>query len=105
MAIKPRNPKLQTFGREKNVNIQIIADSVEAAIDAAYSHIPSEFVILVGDSDIQPSVAKIITHGFRVHIWSWENCIVGDHSWQANQLVHFHLLDPYLEQISFYDKI
>jgi hypothetical protein len=109
-AIKSCNVKVETFershwsGREKKVDAKIISDAVEAASDAFYARTSSEFVIVSGDSDIQMAVEKIAKRGFVVHVWSWENCLSNDYKYHANELVHVHLLDPYLEQIGFHNN-
>jgi hypothetical protein len=77
---------------------------VEDAIDASYRGTPSEFVIVSGDSDIQTAVEKIAKRGFIVHVWSWENCLASEYKHQTNELVHVHLLDPYLNQIGFHSN-
>jgi hypothetical protein len=99
-AIKSCQIKVKTFkrnpysGREKNV---------DDAGEAYHSYTPSEFVIVSGDSDIQRAVAKIISRGFPVHVWSWKNCLANEYG-DALKLVHVHLLDPYLDRIGFLNR-
>ncbi|KAK4101842.1 hypothetical protein N658DRAFT_39608 [Parathielavia hyrcaniae] len=68
------------------------------------SGIPSEFVIVSGDSDIQTAIDKIVKCGFRVHVWAWDNCMAGEYRRQTEELVHVHYLDPYLDQITYHNR-
>lgn len=86
--------------REKKVNAQIITDFVDDAVSAFHTKIPSEFVIVSGNSSLQPAIRKMAEKcKFPIHVWSWNNSLASEYK-QVQRLVYLHRLDPYLDTIS-----
>lgn len=108
-AIESHNVNVSTFarsswtGREKQVDSKINVDSVAEAAKAYYRQIPSAFMIVSGDRDLLSAVSKITKEfEFRVHVWSWKNCLASVYTQQQeDKLIRVHLLDDYLEKIGF----
>lgn len=77
-AIESHNVKVSTFarsswtGREKEVDAEIVADSVDEASEAYRDQIPSTFIMVSGDRDLLSAIRKIRDkYKFPVHVWSW----------------------------------
>ena len=110
-AIELHDIKVRTFlrsswtRREKEVDAELIADSVEEASEAYYNTIPAVFIIVSGDRDLHAAVVKIAKRGFPVHIWSWKNGIANSFTKEDKdidpRLFRVHYLDPYLETVGF----
>ncbi|EON99059.1 hypothetical protein UCRPA7_5386 [Phaeoacremonium minimum UCRPA7] len=108
-AIESHNVKVSTFarsswtGREKEVDAEIVADSVDEASEAYRDQMPSTFIMVSGDRDLLSAIRKIRDkYGFSVHVWSWKNCLASIYMQpQGRELVQVKLLDDYLEQIGF----
>lgn len=101
--------------REKKVDGQLIADSVNDAAEEFFfkqhsrASIPDvvHFVIVSGDADIRPAVSKIeVNQGIITHVWSWSNALASEYRYisrdedpEGNIIVHE--LDKHLDTISF----
>ncbi|KAF4446022.1 hypothetical protein FALBO_17120 [Fusarium albosuccineum] len=104
------NVNIKTFdrcprsGREKEVDTNIVADSVEDVTDASHRKTPSEFILVSGDRDFQCTAWKIIKRGYHVHLWSWRSALSSVYrelAYQKEGSVTVHLLDNFLEEIGF----
>ncbi len=110
-AIESHDIKVRTFARsswtrrEKEVDAELIADSVEEASEAYYTAIPAVFIIVSGDRDLRSAVVRIAKKGFPVHIWSWKNGLANSFTREDKDinpsLFRVHYLDPYLETVGF----
>ncbi|KAL8284898.1 hypothetical protein RB597_002123 [Gaeumannomyces tritici] len=108
-AFEQHDIKVRTFARsswtrrEKEVDTELIADSVEEASEAYYTGIPAVFIIVSGDRDVRSAVVKIVGRGFPVHIWAWKNGIAKAFTREDPDinpdLFKAHLLDPHLEDM------
>lgn len=104
-TIKSHDVYVSTFARstwnkrEKEVDAEIIADSVEKALKASYEKVQCDFIIVSGDRDLRPAVEKIKKYGFQVHIWSWKKALAS--VYRIDDDVKVYLLDNYLEEIGF----
>ncbi|KAL8371850.1 hypothetical protein RB595_001580 [Gaeumannomyces hyphopodioides] len=106
-AIEQHDIKVTTFERsswtrrEKEVDAELIADSVEEVCHAFYTDIPAVFIIVSGDRDVRAAVIKIVRKGFPVHIWAWRNGIASAFTKEDPDinpdLFKVHYLDPHLE--------
>lgn len=109
-AIESYNVQVSTFarcswtGRRKEVDAEIIADSVDESSDDYHRAAGSVFMIVSGDRDLDRAVQKISQkHGFRVHVWSWRNAIAGIYSQRQADRVEVHYLDDYINDIGFHE--
>lgn len=109
-ALKSHNINVNLFARsswtkrEKQVDAELIADLVAQASKAYYLQIPTVFIIVSGDQDINTAVEKITSDfGHRVHVWSWKDGLsdVYKRHEEKRDLVQVHLLDDYLDYIGF----
>lgn len=89
--------------REKELDLELIVDSVDEACDLYYNQIPAVFIIVSGDIVVRSAVVKITRKGFRVHLWPWKNGLAKvfteedkDIDWDLFQV---HYLDSLLERI------
>lgn len=109
-AIESHNVEVSTFarsswtGREKEVDAEMIADSVDEASEDYHSTADSVFMIVSGDRDLDRAVQKISQkYGFQVHVWSWKNALAGIYSQRQVDLVEVHQLDDYINDIGFHE--
>ncbi len=71
-AIEAHNVKVKTHpwstwnNREKKVDADMIADSVEYSADCFYGKVKAEFMIVSGDPDLEAAADKITGRGFLV---------------------------------------
>ncbi len=111
-AIASHNVKVNTFKRsswtrrEKQVDAELIADSIEQACEARLNKIPAVFIIVSGDRDLRSAITRITKkRGFQVHLWSWKNGLAGAYTKDdediAQHLFEVHLLDNYLDEVGF----
>ncbi|KAF2687082.1 hypothetical protein K458DRAFT_385905 [Lentithecium fluviatile CBS 122367] len=106
-VIRSNNVNVNTFkrskwtGQEKKVDAQLIADTTDRAAEDYYRGVEAEFVLVSGDSDMLPAVYKIVARGFRVHIWSWKNCLASEYRHQVVEGIQVHELDAHLSEIGF----
>ncbi|KAK4154002.1 hypothetical protein C8A00DRAFT_33256 [Chaetomidium leptoderma] len=110
-AIESHDVNVNTFERsswtrrEKQVDAELIADSIEQASEAYHQQVPTVFIIVSGDRDVRTAVVRI-TKKYRcqVHLWSWKNGLAGvykrDDGIAAN-LFEVHFLDDHLEKVGF----
>lgn len=104
-AIRSHDVHVSTFARsawnkrEKEVDAEIIADSVEAALVASHDKVRCDFIIVSGDRDLHRAVEKIKKYGFPVHIWSWKRCLASVYTKDAD--IDVYKLDEHLEEIGF----
>ncbi|MBE3048844.1 NYN domain-containing protein [Candidatus Bathyarchaeota archaeon] len=109
-AIESHNVEVNTFarsswtGREKEVDAEIIADSVSDASDDYHDAVGSVFIIVSGDRDIARAVQKI-SHKYqlKVHVWSWKNALSSIYSQRQASQVAVHVLDNHLNDIGFHE--
>ncbi|KAJ4292886.1 hypothetical protein N0V88_005546 [Collariella sp. IMI 366227] len=112
-AIASHNVKVCTFERsswtkrEKQVDAELIAESVAQAANAYHSQIPTVFIIVSGDRDVRSAVSRITRkYGCHVHMWSWQNCLAKVYTRPDNEidpsLFDVHLLDEYLDEVTFH---
>ncbi len=110
-AIKSHNIEVSTHARsswtrrEKEVDNDIIAESVDNSTDAYHNATPAVFIIVSGDRDLRPAIIRITKRGFHVHLWSWRNGLSKVFTEPDDEiessLFHVHYLDPYLEKVGF----
>lgn len=109
-AIESHNVQVSTFarsswtGREKEVDAEIIADSVDESSEDYHRAAGSVFMIVSGDRDLDRAVQKISQkYGFQVHVWSWRNALAGIYSQRQANRVDVHYLDDYINDIGFHE--
>ncbi|KAL2673569.1 hypothetical protein Neosp_012011 [[Neocosmospora] mangrovei] len=82
-AIESCEVEVHTFerspwnSREKEVDAEIIAASVDDAADLYYNGKSAIFIIVSGDKDLLRAVLRIAKRKFEVHVWSWANGMSG----------------------------
>ena len=112
-AIASHGVKVNTFPRsswtrrEKQVDAELIADSIEQASEAYHKQIPAVFIIVSGDLDVRTAITRITKkHGCQVHLWSWENGLARAFTREdkdiAQDLFKVHLLDNHLDEVGFH---
>jgi hypothetical protein len=115
-AIESHNVKVNTFERsswtrrEKQVDAELIADSIEQASEAYHKQIPTVFIIVSGDRDVRSAVVRITRkYHCQVHLWSWKNGLATVYKRNdeeiAQGLFEVHFLDDYLEKVGFHANI
>ncbi|KAK3897041.1 hypothetical protein C8A05DRAFT_48187 [Staphylotrichum tortipilum] len=110
-AIQAHNIKVRTHPRsswtrrEKEIDSDIIADSVSNATAASFNGTRAVFIIVSGDRDLRPAMIKITQMGFHAHLWSWSNGLAKIFTLPDDEieksLFHVHDLDPYLKEVGF----
>ena len=110
-AIESHDVKVSTFersswtGREKEVDAEIIADSVYEACEDYHTAAGAVFIVVSGDRDIDRAIQKISQNcGFKVHVWSWKNALAGVYSQRKADRVMVHYLDDYVNDIGFHES-
>lgn len=83
-----------------DVDKRMVADALHDASEACEREVPSEFIIVSGNRDLYRAVEGIAKRGFQVHVWSWKTALSSVfEKMQENELVKFHELDDYQEEI------
>ena len=92
-------------GKEKQVDTKMVADITKDAIRAEVSGLQHEFIIVMGDGDIYPSVEAIVESGFRAHVLSWRSSFsnVFKDAWDMNgrQIIKIYYLDHFKDEFGY----
>ncbi|KAG7293919.1 hypothetical protein NEMBOFW57_003979 [Staphylotrichum longicolle] len=115
-AIASHDVNVNTFERsswtkrEKQVDAELIADSIDQASEAYHRQIPTVFIIVSGDRDVRSAVVRITSkYRCQVHLWSWANGLARVYTHENGdidkKLFEVHFLDDHLEKVGFHANI
>ncbi|CVK91376.1 uncharacterized protein FMAN_09506 [Fusarium mangiferae] len=71
----PRNKQNQ----EKQVDTSLVKDMTDTVTKYSEKKTPAVFAVISGDSDMIPAVKHAASHGYVVHVWSWEKSTSRDY--------------------------